>query len=159
MTNSSGWLCFTGWQAAIGSIAFLVGNSIQGLIILQNPDSYSPKPWQGTLLVFAIVLSSIFFNTILASKMPLVEGIVFIVHVCGLIVIIGTLWALAPKKSADVVFRDFANNGGWSNMGTSFMVGLMPLAGSVSGIDCVMHMGKFFSICVIAVANKSVICS
>lgn len=25
----SGWLCFTGWQAAIGAIAFLVGATVQ----------------------------------------------------------------------------------------------------------------------------------
>src|SRR4051812_36957542 len=96
LTKMLGWLCFTGWQAAIGSIAFLAGSAIQGLIILYHPDTYVYQAWHGTLLVIAIVLASFFFNSVFATRLPLVEAIVFLVHICGLFAIIITLWTLAP---------------------------------------------------------------
>ncbi|KAF2178955.1 putative GABA permease [Zopfia rhizophila CBS 207.26] len=138
----SGWLCFTGWQAAIGSIAFLVGGIIQGLIILYEPETYVFERWHTTLLVIAIICGSFLFNTVLATRLPLVEGVVLLIHVCGLFAVAIPLWALAPRKSAHAVFTEFTNNGGWSSMGLSFMVGLLPISGSLGGIDCVVHMAE-----------------
>ncbi|KAF2729355.1 putative GABA permease [Polyplosphaeria fusca] len=138
----SGWLCFTGWQAAIGSIAFLVGGSIQGLIVLHHPDTYVFERWHTTLLVFATILGAYVFNTVLAKKLPLVEGLVLLIHVCGLFAVTIPLWALSPRKSSHAVFTEFTNNGGWPTMGLSFMVGLLPVSGSLAGIDCVVHMAE-----------------
>ncbi|ORX97502.1 amino acid permease-domain-containing protein [Clohesyomyces aquaticus] len=138
----SGWLCFTGWQAAIGSIAFLVGSTVQALIVLHRPDTYIYEAWHGTLLVIAIVLSAFLFNSVLAKRLPLVEGLVLLVHVCGMFAICIPLWALSSRKSAHAVFTEFTNSGGWSTTGLSFMVGLTPLTGSMAGIDSVVHMAE-----------------
>ncbi|KAF2264314.1 amino acid transporter [Lojkania enalia] len=137
----SGWLCFTGWQASISAIAFLVGNSVQTLI-LYHDAAYGYQRWHGSLLTIAIVVSSFFFNTVLAKKLPLVEGLVLLIHICGVFAVAIPLWALSPRKPASAVFTEFTNNGGWPTMGLSFWVGLMPLSGSLGGIDCVVHMSE-----------------
>jgi amino acid transporter len=138
----TGWLCFTGWQAAIGAMAFLIGTVIQALIILHRPDStYVPEPWHGTLLVIALIISCFVFNTLLAKQLPTVEGLVFIIHVCGLFALAIPLWALSPRKPAHQVFTEFSNGGGWPSMGVAFMVGWLPISASLGGIDCVVHMG------------------
>lgn len=51
----------------------MVGGLIQALISLNN-ESYVPKRWHQTLLTIAVVSSSVVFNTVLAVKLPLIEG-------------------------------------------------------------------------------------
>jgi amino acid transporter len=138
----SGWLCVTGWQSAICAIAFLVGNSIQALIIIHQ-ETYAYERWHGTLLTIAIVCGSFVFNTVGAKRLPLVERIVLLVHVCGMFAVAIPLWAMSKRRPASAVFTEFTNNGGWPTMGLSFWVGLMPLSGSLGGIDCVVHMCEF----------------
>ena len=140
LTVSTGWLCFTGWQAAIVGIAYLNGTIIQGLIILNHGDTYEPQRWHGTMLVIAIAAFSILFNTSLAKKLPLVEAMVLILHVVGVFAIIIPLWVLAPRNNARDVFTRFENNGGWPSTGFSFMVGIVSVAVSLLGFDCGVHM-------------------
>jgi amino acid transporter len=140
---TTGWLCFTGWHAAIGAMAFLIGTMMQALIVLHQPDTYVYKTWHGTLLIIALILGAFVFNTLLAKRLPLVEGLVLLVHVCGLFAIIIPLWALSPRKPAEAVFAEFTNKGGWPSVGLSFLAGLLPLSASLGGIDCVAHMGEW----------------
>ncbi|KAL1583925.1 hypothetical protein WHR41_07354 [Cladosporium halotolerans] len=139
-----GWLCFTGWQAAITSITFLCGTIIQGLIAL-NSQKYAlegQQPWHGTLLVIAVTAFAIFFNTALAKKLPLVEGLLLVLHVVGFFAIIIVLWVLAPTAPASAVFTEFANGGMWNSEGTAFMVGLLSPVLSLIGFDCAVHMSE-----------------
>lgn len=94
-----GWLCATGWQVFLASVAFIVGTIIQGLIILNN-ELYEYKAWHGTLLAIAVIGFSIIFNTSLATRLPLIEGIVLIIHMTGLFGVIIPLWVLAPRGNA-----------------------------------------------------------
>jgi len=113
------------------------------LILLHYPDGgYVPKPWHGTLLVVVLVVGCFTFNVFLAKYMPIVEGIVFIIHVCGLFAVAIPLWVYSPHKSAYGVFTEFTNNGGWPSISMSFMVGLLPTSVSLTGMDCVVHMGE-----------------
>ncbi|KAH1799465.1 hypothetical protein KXX36_009402 [Aspergillus fumigatus] len=114
----TGWLSATGWQCAIVSIAFLAGTIIQGLVVLNDP-TYEFQRWHGTLLVVAITTFSILFNTFLAKNLPMVEGLILIIHVVGLFAIIIPLWVLAPRNSAKAVFTEFNNAGGWDSDGTA----------------------------------------
>ncbi|MCJ1302732.1 hypothetical protein MMC08_005536 [Hypocenomyce scalaris] len=141
LSYMTGWLCFTGWQAAIVSIAFLAGTIVQGLLVLNDP-TYIYERWHGTLLVVAISTFSILFNTFLAKKLPIVEGIVLVLHIFGLFVIIIPLWVLAPRNSAKAVFTEFSNAGGWSDTGTSVMIGLLSPIVSMLGFDCAVHMSE-----------------
>ena len=123
------------------SIAFLAGTIIQGLIILNDP-TYVFERWQGTMLVIAITAFAIVFNTFLAKKLPMVEGLILIIHIVGLFAIVIPLWVLAPRNTAKAVFTEFSNGGGWSSTGTSVMVGLSTSIVSMLGFDCGVHMCK-----------------
>ncbi len=123
------------------SIAFLAGTIIQGLIILNDP-TYIFERWQGTMLVIAITSFAILFNTFLAKKLPMVEGLILIIHIVGLFAIVIPLWVLAPRNTAKAVFTEFSNGGGWSSTGTSVMVGLSTSIVSMLGFDCGVHMCK-----------------
>jgi len=97
---------------------------IQGLLILNDP-TYIPENWHGTLLVIALTAFCIIFNTFLAKKLPMVEGMVLIVHLLGFFAVLVPLWVLAPRSSPKDVFTGFSNFGGWSSTGLAFMVGLL----------------------------------
>ncbi|KAH8433215.1 uncharacterized protein LDX57_010849 [Aspergillus melleus] len=137
----TGWLCATGWECAIASIAFLGGTIIQGLAVLNYPD-YVFERWHGTLITIAIALFAVIFNTFLAKKLPLVEAFVLILHVAGLFIIIIPLWALAPISDAKTVFTKFSNSGEWNSDGTATLVGLVTAITAMIGYDCTVHMSE-----------------
>jgi amino acid transporter len=57
------------------------------------------------------------------KTMPLIQNIMLVIHVCGFLAVIIVLWVLAPRNSAKTTFTSFTNEGGWSTMGLSLMVG------------------------------------
>ncbi|KAK5023718.1 hypothetical protein LTS07_009226 [Exophiala sideris] len=136
-----GWLCVLGWQTGAANTAFLAGTQIQGLAILNYPD-YVPHRWHGTLLTFAVATFSVFFNTFLVKRLPLVEGIVLIVHVFGFFGVLITLWVLGPRASAHDVFTQFNNYGGWSSNGLSAIVGILAVMIPLLGADGAVHMSE-----------------
>jgi len=146
LSYMTGWLCFTGWQSGITGIAFLVGTIIQGLIVLNDP-SYVFQRWHGTLLTIAVVCFCVFINTVVARKLPLIEGSLAFLHIAGLFVTIIVLWTLAPKNNAHDAFLQLTNNGGWANDGVSMLVGLYPLTVCLLGFDSAVHMCTSISHC------------
>lgn len=108
-----------------------------------NDETYGFERWHGTLLLIAIVLFAIFFNTFLAKKLPMVEGLVLIIHIIGLFCIVIPLWVMAPRNTAKAVFTEFTNGGGWSSTGVAVMVGLQASVLSMVGFDCGVHMCKW----------------
>ena len=113
-----------GWQTGIASIGFLAGTQIQGLLVLNKSD-YVFERWHGTLLVIAVACFSIIFNTVAARQLPMVEGLVLILHVFGFFAILIPLWVLAPRTSAKDVFTLFSDNGQWGNVGLSTLIGML----------------------------------
>jgi len=136
----TGWLCATSWETGIASTAFLSGTIMQGLFILNLPN-YNPKNWHGTLLVIAISVMAMIFNTILARRLPLIEGLLVILHLIGIVLVI-PLWVYSPLRSDGTMFVDFYNGGGWSTTGVSAMVGMLSVIVSMSGLDCSVHMAE-----------------
>lgn len=102
---------------------------IQGLLVLNYPE-YVFENWHGTLLVIAIVGFCIIFNTCLAKKLPMVEGLILIFHVLGFFAVLIPLWVLGPRGDPKQVFTEFLNLGGWQTDGLSFMVGMISLSSS-----------------------------
>ncbi|KAL5433701.1 hypothetical protein PMIN07_000398 [Paraphaeosphaeria minitans] len=137
----SGWLTAVGWQVYLASVCFLVGTTIQGLITLNNAN-YGYERWHGTLLAIAVVVFTISFNTVFASKLPKVEAVALVVHIIGFMAIIITLWATAPRRSAADALLNFTNDGGWSSNGLSAMVGLLAPTVVLVGYDCSVHMSE-----------------
>jgi choline transport protein len=136
-----GWTGALGWQAGTASTAFLSGTMIQGLIVLWD-ETYVPTRWQGTLLTIAMALIMTFFNTYGARQLPLLEGLVLILHVFGFFGILIPLWVLAPKQSASKVFGTFQDGGGWGSVGTACIVGQISPIFSFIGPDAGTHMSE-----------------
>ena len=136
-----GWFCVLGWQAGVAGQSFSVGLQIQGLIVL-NKASYIPQPWHSTLLAIATVLVGVVFNTFLARKLPLIEGIVMILHILGFFAILIPLWILAPKAPSSQVWSGLQNNAGWPTDGLAFMVGITSSVNALIGPDSAVHMSE-----------------
>lgn len=137
-----GWLCVLGWQVGNTAIAYLAGTIIQGLAILNNPD-YTPKAWEGTLIIWAVLTFSIVFNTFFASKLPLLEGIVLVLHILGFFAILIPLWVLGDMSTpASKVFFTFQDGGSWGSQGLSCLVGMLSPVFSFIGPDSATHMSE-----------------
>lgn len=141
LTVGLGWLCVLGWQVNIASGSYLVGLQIQGMVAL-NDDNYFPKPWQGTLFVIAVATVAIIFNTFFARKLPLIEGIMLLLHVVGFFAILIPLWVFAPHVPASTVFGDFSYTSGWPSQGVACLVGIIGPLYSLLGPDSAVHMCK-----------------
>jgi choline transport protein len=81
-------------------------------------------------------------NTYGAKRLPVLEGIVLIVHIFGFFCIIIPLWVLAPKAPASEVFGTFENFGGWSSIGAACFVGSITATGSFAGSDAAVHLSE-----------------
>ena len=136
-----GWVTVIGWQAATASSTLLASQMIQGLVILNYPN-YSPPSWLVTLIFYATIAFALFVNTFLASQLPAVEGLVFIVHIIGFIAILIPLVYLAPHGSTSDVFNRFLNEGAWSGTGLAFFIGLVTSVFSLLGVDAAAHMAE-----------------
>ncbi len=121
-----------GWQTLVTSIAFQAGTEIQGLLAL-NYDTYVFQRWHGTMFVIAVIVFAFVFNTLLASRLNLVEGAILVVHIFGFFCMLVPLWVLAPRTPSRVVWTEF-HDGGWNSTGLSTLIGLitsvLPLLGA-----------------------------
>jgi choline transport protein len=137
-----------GWQTGAASSAFLAGMEVQSLIVLNHP-TYDPKAWHGTLIVITIAVVCGLFNTLLARKLPLVEGTVLILHILGFFAILIPLVVLAPRSPAKKVFFSF-NSGEydtsgkrpWASTGVACLVGIITPTVSLLGSDAATHMSE-----------------
>ena len=56
-------------------------------------------------------------------------------HILGWATVLIVLWILSPKNSANTVFTSFQNEGGWSTMGLSMLVGQVTSIYGLIGSD------------------------
>lgn len=110
-----GWLSVLGYQVGVTISGFLAALMIQGLVILNYPDTYVPKNWHGTLIGIAIILLVALFNIFLANHLPLIEDIILLLHFAGWLAIIVALWVLGPQSPNSFVWDTFTNANGWSS--------------------------------------------
>lgn len=104
--------------------------------------SYQQENWHQSLLMIGVGLLGTLMNTYGAKRLPILEGIVLIVHIFGFFCIIIPLWVLSPKAPASEVFGTFGNFGGWSTIGTACFVGSVTATGSFAGSDAAVHMSE-----------------
>lgn len=90
----------------------------------------------------AISSFAIIFNTYLAKKLPLVEGIILILHICGFFAILVPLWVLAPRHTSKDVFTKFADGGNWGSQVVSCIVGMLSPVFAFLGPDSAAHMSE-----------------
>ena len=111
------------WQADLAAIFYLGGTIIQGLVVLNYPD-YNFQRWHGTLLLWAVIIVGVVFNTVLVRLLPWVEGSILFIHLAGFVVVLVPLVHLGSHQSAHDVFVKYLTLGDYSP-GLSFFVGLI----------------------------------
>lgn len=102
--------------------------------------SYKFEQWHATLIMMAISAFSVSFNVLWARHLPLIEGIILIVHICAWIGILVTLWVLAPIGDPSV-FTQF-NDAGWHSSGVTALVGVTAAISPLLGSDAAAHMSE-----------------
>ncbi len=120
------------WQAGNASGSFLTGTIVQALLVVNYPN-YTPEAWQGTLFVFAMVLVLFLVNIWGAPLWAVIQNGLMVLHILFFLVVIIVLWVMAPHQSPKAVFTGFSNEGGWSSMGLSLMVGQITAIYSLLG--------------------------
>jgi hypothetical protein len=136
-----GWLCSITWQTSIAACAFVSATLMQGLLVL-NYETYGYQSWHGSLLTLAYILIAVIFNTILARRLPLVEGLFVFLHVLGILIFI-PVWVLSPRREGRSPLTEFYNPGGWASDGLATMIGTTGTITALIGFDCSVHMGMF----------------
>lgn len=119
-----GWITVFGWQAAVTSICYLMTAQIQGLLVLNYPD-YTPQRWQGTLMMWAVMLICFAINVYAINILPVIQLFGGIMHVAFFITLIVPLILLAPRSTPEFVFATLLNEGGWPSDGISWCIGLL----------------------------------
>jgi hypothetical protein len=69
-----------GWHTGIARCCYTVANMMVRVVAINYPDSYAYKLWHVTLLVITVALVALLFNTLLVQKLPLIKGIILIIH-------------------------------------------------------------------------------
>nr|POE63258.1 putative amino-acid permease c15c4.04c [Quercus suber] len=128
-----GWLTALAWIATLAAGIVFVGTMIQGLIILNYPDS-DARPYQGTLLSWSVILVAIIVNTLAAGLLPFLEGVILIIHTLGFVGVIVALLYLSDHVAASDVFFRPLNEGGWPTQGLSYCVGFIGNVGTFVAI-------------------------
>ena len=105
-----GWLTVLAWQSLVASAEYLSGTMVQGLLILSYPD-YAPQQWHGTLLFWAAIIVSVFFNTVVSGMLPKIEGLILILHYSRLAYHSHYFGLPGPRATALEVSTLFINQG------------------------------------------------
>ncbi|KAM0266892.1 hypothetical protein ACHAPA_006461 [Fusarium lateritium] len=132
-----------GWISLAGSAPFLAGTQIQGLIVLNYPETYVFERWHGTMLFWVILISSAAVCILCSNALPLIEKLTLVLHVGFLIIIIVTVAVTSPTRhTAQFVFTTFENNSGWSNNVVAWSIGLLSSCYVLVGYDGATHLSE-----------------
>ena len=118
----------------------MVGGVIQGLIVLNNAETYTYQAWHATLITIAVIIFASMFNTLLAVRLPLVEGALLILHLAGLFAIIIPLWIMSPRGNVHDTLLKFTTTAGWSDVSIASLIGMVSVIAILVGYDCTVHM-------------------
>ena len=132
LIGSIGWVSIFARLSVCASGAFVVGELIQGLLIF-NVSGYEPLNWHATMLYWMVLLVAMIVNILGIRVFPHIESAAFIFHICFFFVLLVPLVYLTPQSSAQLVFADFENAGGWESNGLSWCLGLLTSAWSFVG--------------------------
>lgn len=110
-------------------------------MIIGNPD-YTAPAWQGTLLVFPVMIFCCIFNIWGTSVLPMIQNAIMAVHVFGFVAVIVVMWVLAPHVDAKTALLTFTNDGGWDSMGLALMIGQITAVQGLASSDSAAHMSE-----------------
>lgn len=79
-------------------------------------------------------------NTVIFKHLPLMEGIVVIVHIFGFLAIVIVLLVMGPRGGSETV-TTFSSNG-WPSAGLSCLVGILSPIITLVGADSQCHLSE-----------------
>ncbi|KAJ2990487.1 hypothetical protein NUW58_g2925 [Xylaria curta] len=135
------WLTTLAWQALSTTTSFAVATLIQGIVVLVRP-SYTALPWHTVLIMLAVALLSVLVNSTTGRVLAALERLFLLLHLAGFLGIVVPLVYFSPHNSASEVFMTFYNKGFWPTQAVAFLVGLPPVASTLVGGDCAVHMSE-----------------
>lgn len=135
------WTSTLAWQSGNAIGVFLVGTLIQSIISINKPD-YAFPPWHATLLVIGAVSVALAGNILGSKVLPRWQNAIFAVHVLAYFAFIVPIWVNAPRATHEQVWTGFENNGGWSNLSLSVMIGQLSGIYTQVGVDTAAHMAE-----------------
>ncbi|KAK5678001.1 hypothetical protein LTR17_027686 [Elasticomyces elasticus] len=96
--------------------------------------------WHQWLLMVSIGIIGTIMNTFGAGRLPILDGVVFVLHIFWWFAVIIPLWLLAPKASSTDIFRTLSTFGGSSTIGTAVFVWTITATGSFAGSDAAARL-------------------
>nr|OQO19071.1 hypothetical protein B0A51_14967 [Rachicladosporium sp. CCFEE 5018] len=141
LSYAVGWMAALGWQTAMPAVAYTAAIQVIALIATVDAD-YVIQGWHGALLTIAFVTFAILFNMFAINKLPLIEGLVVIIHLFGFFAFVVVLWVTGPRTPGSVTFTTFADEYGWGSPGLAMLVSIVGPAAALIGADAAVHLAE-----------------
>ena len=141
LSYASGWMTTLGWLASLASSVYVLAWQVQACINVTMPD-YAFTSWQITLIMWAVLVLTILFNTYGAPFLPQLETLSLIGHIVGFFIVLIPLWVLCDKNSASDVFLTFKDRSGWDNMGAAYLTSQIYIMWCCFGSDSIVHLAE-----------------
>ncbi|RBR18918.1 uncharacterized protein FIESC28_05840 [Fusarium coffeatum] len=141
LSYASGWMTTLGWLASFASSCYTIAFQVQACINVTNPD-FAFTPWQISLIMWAVIVITIAFNTWGTAFFPQLETASLIGHVLGFFAVMIPLWVLCDKNNASDVFTQFTDQSGWDNMGFAYISSQIYVLWCCFGSDSIVHLSE-----------------
>ncbi|RGP74084.1 hypothetical protein FSPOR_1779 [Fusarium sporotrichioides] len=141
LSYASGWMTTLGWLASFASSCYTIAFQVQACINVTNPD-FAFTPWQIALIMWAVILITIAFNTWGTAFFPQLETASLIGHILGFFAVMIPLWVLCDKNSADDIFLQFTDQSGWDSMGFAYISSQIYVLWCCFGSDSIVHLSE-----------------
>jgi amino acid transporter len=133
--GGKGWGWFTAWFNIIGNITVLAGidyGCAQFLTPLLGLDATT----KNLLIVYAVILAShALINHFGIRLVALLNDLSVTVHIVGVVAIVATLFAFAPKQPTSFFFRAVTHNQQGYPYWWAFIIGLLQAQWTFTGYD------------------------
>ncbi|KAI2787275.1 hypothetical protein POX_f07638 [Penicillium oxalicum] len=137
-----GWITVFGWQASTTSICYLIASQIQAMVLLNNPG-YVPQQWQGTLIMWAVILGSGLVNIYGIKMLPALQMMGGILHITLFIALVVPIILLSRRSTPEFVFTELLTaDDGWQSPGVAWCLGMLTVTYCFLGFDGAIHMSE-----------------
>ncbi|KAF4945677.1 hypothetical protein FSARC_14392 [Fusarium sarcochroum] len=141
LSYASGWMTTLGWLASFASSCYTIAFQVQACINVTMPD-FAFTTWQIALIMWAVIVVTIAFNTWGTAFFPQLETASLIGHLLGFFVVMISLWVLCDKNSANDVFLQFTDQSGWDSMGFAYISSQIYVLWCCFGSDSIVHLSE-----------------
>jgi choline transport protein len=108
-------------------------------LLIFNYETYNPKRWHATLLMWAFSLSVLTGNFWFRRMIKVLQTVGAICHVTFFLSSVITLLVLARRSTPRYVFATLTNDlSGWTNPAVAWGIGLLTVTYTVAGKNCVL---------------------